>query len=95
MAVMQAIGAGIACAIYFLGSTEEYDARMEAGKKADLCWPAFSVCVFALTVIFLNFFPMFYKEQFMKGGNFRANQFVFRQATDEDGSGSSAVILYD
>ena len=78
-----------------MGSTEEYDARMEAGKKADLCWPAFSVCVFALTVIFLNFFPMFYKEQFMKGGNFRANQFVFRQATDEDGSGSSAVILYD
>ena len=95
MVLFQAIGAGIACAIYFLGSTEDYDKRLEAGKKADLCWPAFSVCVFALTVVFLNFFPMFYKEQFMKGGNFRANQFVFRQATDEDGSGSSAVILYD
>merc|ERR1719266_915824 len=95
MVVFQAIGAGIACAIYFWGDTENYNMRLEAGKKNDMCWPAFSVCVFAFTVVYLNIFPMFYKEQFMKGGNFRANQFVYRQATSPDGSDSSAVILYD
>ena len=73
MIVFQAIGAGIACAIYFWGSREDYDRKLAAGKLLDMCWPAFSVCVFAWTVVYLNIFPMFYKEQFMKGGNFRAN----------------------
>ena len=49
--------------------------------------------IFGLCVVWLNVFPVFYKEQIMKGGNFRANQFIYKQAAN--GDDNSVVILYD
>ena len=37
-------------------------------------------------------YPLRFKEKFMGGGNFRANMFIYKQATDKNDS-MSAVIL--
>ena len=78
--VFHAIGAGIAALILIFGDKDSYNTNFEAGKAAELAWPALSVYIFGLCVVWLNVFPVTYKEQIMKGGNFRANQFIYKQA---------------
>ena len=92
MIIFAGIGYGIAYATYIWGSTDKYDAKINQAKQQELAWPCLAVVIFGFAVIWLNIFPVFYKEQIMKGGNFRANMFIFRQAASEP-SESSAVVL--
>ena len=78
MIIFAAIGYGIAFATYTYGSTAKYDAKIAQGKQQELAWPCFAVVAFGFSVVWVNIFPMFYKEQIMKGGNFRANMFIYR-----------------
>ena len=94
MLIFHAIGAGIAALILIFGDKDSYNTRLEAGKAAEMAWPALAVYIFGLCVIWLNVFPVFYKEQIMKGGNFRANQFIYKQAAAE-AAGASVVVLYE
>ena len=87
------IGIGIAYLIYKYGSTDLYNSRIETAKLYDLKWAYIAVWVFAFQVIWLNFYPMPYKESVMNGGNLRANMFLYKLATD--GDEGSAIILHE
>ena len=88
------VGTGIAYCIYRFTDQDTYDNKIAAAAGAELGWPCLSIFIFGYCVVWLNIFPMYYKEQMMpSGGNIRANQFLYRQATDNDGA-QSAVVLY-
>ena len=78
MIVFASIGYGIAFATYTWGSKDKYDAKISQAKAQELAWPTLAVVIFGFSVVWLNIYPVFYKEQIMKGGNFRANMFIFR-----------------
>ena len=50
--------------------------------------------VFGFTVAWLNNYPVIFKEQVMRGGNLRANMFIYRLAV-ENPDESSAVVLHE
>ena len=58
--------------------------KLAAGKEAELCWVAFAVFIFGLTIFWLNLFPTYYKGMFTPAGPnaFRSNAFIYKQAVD-------------
>ena len=94
LSIYLALGIGIAFLIMKYGSTDTYNARIEIAIEYDLKWAYLGTIIFAATVIFLNFYPVFSKEKVMRttGGNMRANQFIYRLA-NENPKESSAVVL--
>ena len=94
--VFTAVGGGIAWAVTKWGSTSAYDAKITTLRTIDpnFMYAYLACVVFAYVVVFLNFYPVFYKEQVMRGGNLRANQFIFRLAA-ENADESSAVVLHE
>ena len=88
------VGLGIGVLIYNYTGKEDYDKKIATGAQLELGWPCLSIFIFGYCTVWLNIFPLYYKEQMMPaGGNIRANQFLYRQATDNDGA-QSAVVLY-
>ena len=85
--VFMAIGLGVAFLIYYFTGKETYDRKLASGAEAQLGLPCLSIVVFAYTVAWLNIFPLVYKESIMPpAGNIRANQFIYKQATDNNDS---------
>ena len=77
--VFMAVGVGIAVLIYKFTGQETYDKKIGAGAAAELGWPCLSIFIFGYCTVWLNIFPLYYKEQMMpKSGNIRANQFLYR-----------------
>ena len=94
---IQLIGFAIAICIYMFGSTDQYDAAIQAtkgGEDAKYCWYFLGIVIYSYTVQWLNSMPMYYKEQVMRGGNLRANQFLFRPTVGGDDQVSS-VTMYE
>ena len=93
-----AIGCGVAYPIYRYGDQDKYDERISLAKGAGQEWSLLGLIIFMLTVDHLNRYPMKFKEQFMggrAGGNLRANQFMYKKATEADGEGSAIVLIQD
>ena len=89
-----AVGVGIAFLIYKYGGQDFHDEKIATGAAAELGMPCISIFIFGYCTVWLNIFPLYYKEQMMPAsGNIRANQFLYKQATDNDGT-QSAVVLY-
>ena len=91
------LGVGIAYLIYKFGSTEDYDRAIKmwkGGKDADYKWPWLAIIIYCYMVVFLNMWPVYFKEQVMRGGNLRANQFLLRTAVGNQDE-VSAVVLYE
>ena len=88
------IGLGIAWAVFRWGSPDDYDLRIAGIKAGDLQWPVIAIALYHYMVIFLNVYPMVFKERCMGGGNVRANLFVYRLAA-EDPKQSSSVVLHE
>ena len=88
------IGYGIAYLVYQQGDTEKFDRNLRTVKDLELHWYYAAMVVFNITIQWMNQYPMRYKEQVMKGGNLRANMFIYRLAT-EDPAESSAVVLQE
>ena len=93
LTMMSLIGIGIAILTYKFGSTEVYDARIETAKLYDLKWAFMACWIFTFQVVWLNFYPLQFKEVVMNGGNLRANMFIYKLATD--GDEGSAIVLYE
>ena len=54
-----------------------------------------SIIIFQLTVIWMNLYPMRFKEAIMDGlaaENLRSNMFIYKFATDTTEKGSSIVL---
>ena len=95
-AVSTAIGYGLAYLIYTYGDTSKYDSRRDICKSYDLEWLLLSLIIFALIVVWINMYPMRFKERFMgRKGNLRANMFIYKLATDQSGEGSAVVLNED
>ena len=92
--VFMAVGLGVAFLVYYFTGRDTYDKKLAAGSAAQLGLPCLAIVVFAYSVAWINIFPLVYKEAIMPpAGNIRANQFLYRNATDNDAS-SSAIVLY-
>jgi len=78
--VPRIIGLLIAYAIYYFGSTAKYDSKIATLSGNDLGWLFLGAFSLSKTVLWLNFFPMYYKSQIMRGnsGNLRANLFIYK-----------------
>ena len=50
--------------------------------------------MYSILVIFLNLYPMNFKSRVMKGGNFRANMFIYQLAV-QDASKSVVTLIED
>ena len=97
MIVKQAFGVGIAWLIYFFGSTDEYNGTIKWWNErfnTSYKWAFLTVPIYASLVIWLNLYPVRYKEIVMRGGNMRANQFLYRPVVGGDDA-VSAVTLYE
>ena len=94
MVVLQLIGLGIVWAVFTWGSTDDYDLRIAVIKAGDLHWPVLAIALYHYMVIFLNVYPMVFKERCMGKGNVRANLFIYRLAAEEPNE-SSAVVLHE
>ena len=92
--IFTGVGVGIAYLIMMFGSTDLYNARIEIAKQYELKWAYISVVIFGLAVCWLNLYPVQYKEAVMRGGNLRANMFIYRLAA-ENPDESSAVVLHE
>ena len=86
-------GIPIAFGIYEWGDKTKYDANLVVMKEYDMQWAFLGSIVFSLMCVFINMYPMLHKERVMKGGNMRANMFIYRLAA-EDPTESSAVVLH-
>ena len=96
--VIQLIGFVIAGAVYWLGSTDKYKVNIrtiQGGYEAEYCWYFLGVIIYCYTVEWLNTMPTFYKEKVMKGGNLRANQFLYRPTVGGDDQVSSVTLYED
>ena len=93
---MTLIGGGIAWSINKYGSTSAYDAKINTLKSIDENFKyAYIACIlFTYFVIALNFYPVWFKDQVLRGGNLRANMFIYRLAAEQPDS-SSAVVLHE
>ena len=90
--ISASIGISIAYLIYHFGQTEKYDLRLESARYYDMQWAFLGTWLFNIFVYWTNMYPMIYKSRIMKGGNLRANMFIFRFATEKNKE-SSAVVL--
>lgn len=81
----------IAYAIYYFGSTDKYNAKIDAVKADDMQWVYAALIVFSRTVVLLNLFPMTYKQRVMKKGNIRSNMFIYKAIGDD--APKNAVIM--
>ena len=90
--VPTAIGYGLAYLIYRYGDKTKYDGRITLAKDNDAQWALLGLILFSLTVAWLNVYPLRFKERFMGGGNLRANMYIYKQATDVDGTGPAVVL---
>ena len=96
--VIQIIGFVIAFAVYYGGSTDNYDASIKStkgGPDAEYAWYFLGVIIYCYTVEWLNTMPMWYKEKVMRGGNLRANQFLYRPTVGGDDQVSSVTLYED
>ena len=66
--VFTAVGGGIAWAITKWGSASAYDAKITTLRVIDpnFMYAYIACVVFAYVVVFLNFYPVFFKEQVMR-----------------------------
>ena len=93
-----AVFGALASIIYYAGSKDKYDAKLQVCKANQLQWAMIAVIVFTLAVGHLNSFPGFYKKQFTgkftaQTRNLLSNPFIYKQATDPTGEQGSAVIF--
>jgi hypothetical protein len=63
-------------------------------SAADAHWVYAALVVFGRMVVFVNFYPTFYKSKIMRGdsGNVRSNPFIYRQIGDK---ASDNAIIFD
>ena len=57
-----AVFGALASIIYYAGSKDKYDAKLQVCKANQLQWAMIAVIVFTLAVGHLNSFPGFYKK---------------------------------
>mmetsp|Transcript_91914 Transcript_91914/g.260215 ORF Transcript_91914/g.260215 Transcript_91914/m.260215 type:complete len:224 (+) Transcript_91914:1-672(+) len=90
----RAIGFGIAFAIYKLGGTAAYDAKITVLAANDLHYLYCAVAIFGVIVAWLNLFPALYKDRVVRGnsGNLRANM-IFYKMNHPDGTKSPVVVM--
>jgi len=85
VSVLQAIGFGIAFAVFKFGATSVYSEKIAAVVAAGQA-PVFAALVaIAFSIRLVNFVPMIYKEKVMKGAmrdelgaNMRSNPFIYK-----------------
>jgi hypothetical protein len=91
------IGFAIGLAIYKLG--ESGYATKIAALPADAAWLYLSACVLGWVTHFVNFFPMFYKQQLTgMRGNVRANMYIYttvQEAMTDDDADNNLVLLVE
>ena len=93
--LFSAVCFGAALTIFFMGSSHEYLIAMAEGSSKKMGAPCLAIWFFGVMVTWINLYPLLYKGQIMgKSGNIRANQFIYKQATDLNGN-QSAVILHE
>jgi len=97
--VLQAIGFGLAFAVYKTGPTEKYDKAMAALIAAEAQWTYAAAAMVAFTVRFVNVYPMMHKQQIMTargpktlGKNLRSNPFIYKAVGENAGPNA---IIYD
>jgi uncharacterized membrane protein YecN with MAPEG domain len=93
--IMISIGVVIAFAIHALGSTELYDKNI-LDRGADAEWTFIGALLFSRMVLQLNFFPMVFKSQIMRGksGNLRTNMSIYK-AIDGSGTATGQAVVMD
>ena len=90
-----AIGAGLAYLIYLNGDTAKYDSRINIAKTNRLEWLMDAIIIFQLCVMWMNLYPMRFKEAIMDGPkakNFRSNMFLYKLATDQTDTGPTIIL---
>eukprot|EP00746_Dinoflagellata_sp_MGD_P090981 gnl/MRDRNA2_/MRDRNA2_35988_c0_seq1.p1 gnl/MRDRNA2_/MRDRNA2_35988_c0~~gnl/MRDRNA2_/MRDRNA2_35988_c0_seq1.p1 ORF type:complete len:242 (-),score=49.81 gnl/MRDRNA2_/MRDRNA2_35988_c0_seq1:77-802(-) len=86
---------GIAYLIYYFGSKDAYDKKIAMLSAQDYGWLYFGAFALSKTILWLNFFPMIYKSQIMKGssGNIRANMMIFKVNYPEEEKQLPYVVM--
>ena len=83
--MMQAIGCAMAYAVYTLGATSAYSAKLGVAVANEQHWAAAAIAVVGFVIRFVNMWPMVFKEKVMKGAlrdeigaNMRSNPFIYK-----------------
>jgi uncharacterized membrane protein YecN with MAPEG domain len=92
-----AIGSGIAAVIFYFNCKEKCQAKLTTIGASEMYWAPFSAVLVYLTVLFLNFYPMMYKEGIMTGksGNLRANMQILKLAEQKSADPDYVVLETD
>ena len=85
---------GIAVAIHTFGSTEKYQKNIDA-RGEDAAWTFLGAVVFSRLTLVLNFFPMVFKKQIMKGSskNLRTNMSIHKAIDSQGNSQGQAIVM--
>ena len=91
--VLTLIGYGITLAIHKNGNTAQYDYKIAIVYANEMQNAYLIAYLFSVLVIFLNMFPIIFKEKIMEAssGNLRANMFIYHLVAP--GQSPSAVVL--
>jgi hypothetical protein len=89
-----AIGSGIAFTIFHFNCKELCQQKLVTIGAFEMYWAPFSAVLVYCTVVFLNMYPMMYKDgvMTMKSGNLRANMQILKLA-EQKGTEPDYVVL--
>lgn len=88
------IGSVIAAVLFHVNCPELCQQKLDTIGSAEMYWAPCSIVIVYCTVLFLNMYPMMYKESIMtmKSGNLRANMQILKLA-EQKGAEPEYVVM--